>query len=161
MYRTNKVIVLIFFGFFFSNSVLAQQGFSTVAKDANSVHGHINYTIGQVFYQYESSGEGSVTEGLQQTFKITPIIGVEIKNINLSCSIYPNPTVNILTLEVNESVNNTLIYSLVDLNGKILKTGNVNNLKTQISLEQFSKATYYLSIKSDNNILKVFKIVKQ
>jgi hypothetical protein len=63
-----------------------------------------------------------LAQGVQQSFEISEVIGIEeVKNINILVTIYPNPTNDYLTLNVKDFEISTLSYQLYDIDGKLLK----------------------------------------
>ncbi|MCB0482090.1 MAG: T9SS type A sorting domain-containing protein [Flavobacteriales bacterium] len=75
----------------------------------------------------------------------------------LKYKIYPNPTSSTLTLELN--TNQTVNYTLQNLNGQILQQGSFER-STQISTSNLANSIYFLQIKG-NGILETRKIVVQ
>ena len=75
---------------------------------------------------------------------------------------YPNPVTDILVVEVN-NLNENAILTFVDVQGKIVKTVNLNpvNLKIycQIDLHDISQGMYLLNLRNDS-IFKSGRLVK-
>ena len=69
--------------------------------------------------------------------------------------IYPNPTVEEITIEKSGYFS----YQLVSINGDILLNGIANDKET-VSLKEFASGTYFLNINSENNTT-THKVVKQ
>ena len=60
-------------------------------------------------------------------------------------SVFPNPTENFITLEVNNSMD----FSLVDLNGRTIQNGVINN-NTNIDLSSLNSGSYILRLSNEN-----------
>jgi hypothetical protein len=71
--------------------------------------------------------------------------------------VYPNPTLDKLTIEVDENLVNEMYY-LFDHSGRIVLTGKIDSVKQKISIEQLSSGTYILQL---SNELFRSKIIKQ
>lgn len=63
-------------------------------------------------------------------------------------SIYPNPTVNFVNIE---SVTNGS-YSIVDMNGAIVLSGEVSN--NPVNVSNLEEGTYFININSDNSVYR-------
>lgn len=99
-------------------------------------------------------------ESINANYNINPY---KIAITNLNCSLgleeldiqkfqfYPNPVINILTIESN--VNSS--YQLLDYLGKIIKNGTLINGHNTIELQSLSKGIYYIKI--DSEIKKIIK----
>jgi transforming growth factor-beta-induced protein len=71
-------------------------------------------------------------------------VGVN-ENQENKISVFPNPTENFITLEVKNSTN----YSLVDLNGRTLQNGVINN-NDSIDLSSLNSGSYILRLSNEN-----------
>lgn len=142
------------------SSLHAQQTTLSSGGDATG-SGSLSYSIGQVFYETNSGIDGTVAQGVQQAYEISSIVGVkEYDAITLGFEIYPNPTVNYLTLDVNDFPLDKLDYVLYDLSGKVLANDMLNENKTIIEMMNFPPSTYFLKVTDGTSIMKTFKIIK-
>jgi hypothetical protein len=140
----------------------AQQ--STVASGGNAsgVGGTVSYTVGQLVYTTTTQLGGSIAEGVQQPFEIETVLGPEeVKGITLQCTVYPNPTSEGVTLQIENYDIKNLSYTIFDLNARIIANKNISSKQTYISMENLASATYYIKIMKLNKELKVFKIIKK
>ena len=77
-------ILLIFTSFFVCTSLHAQESFSASSDQVSGAGGSLSYSVGQVVYAtYSDKNTGSVSQGVQQTYNITALLGVEIAAIKL------------------------------------------------------------------------------
>jgi len=65
-------------------------------------------------------------------------------------SIYPNPAATNFTIHFDPSVNHHTTYSLVDMNGRVIKTGIVQNQYTVVSCENLSDGIYLCRIEEND-----------
>jgi transforming growth factor-beta-induced protein len=77
---------------------------------------------------------------------LSSFLGVN-ENQENKISVFPNPTENFITLEVKNSMN----YSLVDLNGRTLQNGVINN-NDNIDLSSLNSGSYILRLSNENGI---------
>jgi len=130
---------------------------NTVASggDATGTGGSVSYTIGQIDYQTSSNANGTVSQGVQQPYEIYPL---GIKENAILMSIYPNPTTDILKLELSSI--DQISYQLVDAKGKILINKAVTELKTDIEMKIYASGTYFLTLLKSNTKIESTKIIK-
>lgn len=57
--------------------------------------------------------------------------GIKETELNISLSVFPNPTANNLTLQISDYNNQKLSYQLIDMQGKLLSNGQVTAQQTQ------------------------------
>ncbi len=140
----------------------AQQALDATGGEALGSGGSASYSVGQMFYNtLKGSNEYSVAEGVQQPFEISIVTGIDdASGIMLECSVYPNPTRNMLTLKVENYLSERLIYQLFNMSGELLESKKLTGDKTAISMAGYVRATYFLRIVDDQKKIKVFKIIK-
>lgn len=153
-------ISFLFFSLFNTSCFYAQSNVVTSGNDINGVGGTVSFTVGQIDYTTKNSSSGIVTEGVQQPFEILVITGIENTTVHLQAIAYPNPTVNQLTLRIDEAGYMSISYILTDLNGKILEEKKINAISTEIQTKELAMGVYFLKVVSDNKEVKVFKIIK-
>lgn len=142
---------------FFSFS---QQDNVSVGGDVSGSGGSVSYSVGQVFNQYQSGSTGNLNQGVQQPYEIDVTLGSEHSNINLSCSVFPNPAQNFLILTSSFSPSMAYTANLFDAAGKLLSTTLIQSSKTEINLGPYSNGVYFLSVINNQETIKQFKIIK-
>ena len=140
-------------------SLKAQQGTVASGGDASGTGGKVSYTVGQIDYNYASGTGGSVSEGVQQPFEIFSVGIDDNSGINLTSSVYPNPTVESLTLKVDGDLKD-LVYVLYDDNSKLIESKRIVGTETTIDMSQLAAAKYFIKVINSNKELKTFKVIK-
>ena len=155
-----KFSVVLFLGLGLTG-LQAQESVNTAGGNASGSGGSVSYSVGQVFYTTNTGTNGSVAQGVQQPYEISVVTAIEqAKCINLSVSVYPNPTTDYLTLSIGEFDISNLSYQLYDIRGKLLQNEkNIGN-QTSISMSNLVPATYFVKVIQGNKEVKVFKITK-
>jgi len=152
---------MILIGFaipFFAN---AQEAESAAGGDITGSSGSVSYTLGQVVYTSINGSAGIITQGVQQPFEILVVNGIkEAEDINLKCSVFPNPANEFLNLRVESYTLENLSFQLYDMNGKLLENKKIEGIETSISMKNLVPATYILKVIDDNKEIKIFKIIK-
>ena len=157
--KTTKLLVCLLIGISLTN-VQAQQTTIPSGKMASSLSGNINYSVGQTDYTTNSNPTGSLSQGVQQPYEIFSLGTNDFPNISLKMLVYPNPTVALVNLKIENLSSNALEYHLFDMTGKQISSQKINQAETQIPLENLPSATYFLNVSDNNKIIKSFKIIK-
>jgi hypothetical protein len=156
-----KKLVLVILIVFTGPPLLAQEAVVVSGSNATGSGGSVSYSVGQLFYVISTGTNAFVAEGVQQPYEISVVTGIEqAKDINLICTAYPNPTIDLLTLEVEIADNENLYYQLYDMNGKLLISKKLIGNKTTISTANLAPATYFLKVIDNQKEVKTFKITK-
>ncbi len=148
------------FGFSFT-SATAQNSVNGAGGNASGSGGSASYSVGQVVYNSTFETNASVAQGVQQSYEISVVTSFEeAKEMNLSVSVFPNPTSDYLILETKDSELLNLHFQLYDMNGKLLQNGKITSNQTNIEMSHLAPATYFVKVSDINNELKAFKIIK-
>jgi hypothetical protein len=139
--------------------VFAQESANASGGDALGSGGTVAYSIGQPVYTYASGTNGNTNQGVQQPYEIYSV-GIDEDISTISLNTYPNPTSDYLTLELLDYSNEKMEYQLVDLEGKLILSKSINNVRTQIDLRAYSKGIYLINVIKELKEIKTFKIIK-
>lgn len=172
MNTTKSILTFISILYFGISSLLAQKNIGTSGGISTGNEGNISYTIGQLFIGTYESVEGSVSQGVQQPYEISVLIGLsEYPEISLHCEVYPNPTTDKLILTTETDEMNELSAILTDMDGRLMHQLNITTNSTSIDMSGLKPAVYYLTLfkrtrnasSSETNsrtTIKSFKIIK-
>lgn len=138
----------------------AQESINASGAELSGNTGTISYSIGQVVYHTQAMPGATFAEGVQQPYEIYTISGVEIPEIVLQMSTYPNPTTDYLNLSVGNYNREKLTLQLFDVAGKLLLEETISEPNTVVDMNRFAMATYYLTITDNQKPIKTFKIIK-
>ena len=154
-----SAVTLLIFGL---SNLQAQEAIPTTGGKASGSGGSASYTVGQVVYTTSVGTNGnSVAEGVQQPYEISVVTSIpEAKDINLSVSVYPNPTTNYLTVKVENYETANLQYVIFDINGKLLQKVKATGTETKIETNNLVPANYFVKVLDNKKEIKVFKIIK-
>jgi len=167
-YRLVKLSTFLLFSLGLT-TLQAQEAIPASSGNAIGPSGTASYTIGQVVYFTYSGTNGTVAQGVQQPFEISVLSSVlEGDGINLSYSVYPNPTSDFLTLKIAPSTsfsNQFTTYQLYDISGKLLMNNRIEGNETTIAMSNLSNGIYILKVfqKKFSTVpreIKTFKIIK-
>lgn len=140
--------------------VISQESVNTGGSEASGSGGIVSYSVGQAIYVYQSGTNGNINQGVQQPYEIHSV-GVNEMTLDIDISLYPNPTIGMLTLQINDYNNEKLSYQLYDFNGKRVNYGKIITRQTKINIANLPSSTYFMTVVSiKNNIIQSFKIIK-
>lgn len=143
-------------------SLQAQQAVTVAGGELSGSGGVASYSVGQILYNTVNGSNGSVSEGVQQPFEISVVVETdEGKNVYLKCSAYPNPTTDILFLQIENIENRKLSYLLFDTNGKLIEQQNISLNETRIQMNKYQRGAYFLKVLQGKQEIKTFKIIKK
>jgi hypothetical protein len=154
------VASLLSFTFLLSRAT-AQEAIVTAGIDVSGNSGSLSYSVGQVVYQIYTGTGGSVTEGVQQPYRIPA--APEIKKaggIIMSFAVFPNPATDFLDMRVENFNNENLSLQLIDIHGKVLYNQKITASQTRVVTGNLASAVYGLQVMLDKKLVKTFKIIK-
>ena len=154
-----KISALLFLGLLLTE-IQAQEAILASGGDASGSGGSFSSSLGQLAYTTYSSSNGSVAQGVQHPYEISIATGIYELPINISLSVFPNPTTDKLTLQISDFELGKALYYLIDIQGKILETKRITKSQTQLNLNRFSTGTYFLNINQNDKKVQTFRIIK-
>ena len=155
-----QTIFRLFFILIGINFCHSQSNTITTGSDASNTDGSISYSIGQIDYISSSNSNTFINQGVQQPFEIVTLSGNEIKDIQISAQVYPNPTINNLIISIQNYNYENLSYKLLDIRGREIIEGKISNDDTIVNMQSYASATYILKLVDNNKEIKTFKIIK-
>ena len=157
-----KTYTLSFLAFLLSFSVQAQtshQVLSATGGDASGSGGTVAYSVGQIAYTTSTGTTGSVAQGVEQAYEIYSV-GIKETALNISLSVFPNPTSDFLTLKVQDYNNEALSYNLLDEQGKLVLNEQIITQDTQLAMSTLARGAYFINVLQENKKIQTFKIIK-
>jgi len=154
--------LLVFLAFSLSFSVQAQtshQVLSATGGDASGSGGTVAYSVGQIVYTTNTGNTGSVAQGVEQAYEISSV-GIKETALNISLSVFPNPTSDFLTLKVADYNNEALSYHFLDEQGKLVMNEQITNQDTQVAMSSLARGAYFINVLQANKKIQTFKIIK-
>ncbi len=156
----SKPIALLLAGLLCTGLVQAQESVNVSGGDASGSGSTVSYSIGQMVYTTNTDASGTVSRGVQQAYEIFTL-GINETRRNISFSVFPNPTADRLTMQINDYENEKLSYQLFDMQGKLLSNKHIVTQQTQIDMNSLPTATYLIKVvNQENKNLQSFKVIK-
>ncbi|CAN5255234.1 hypothetical protein BH09BAC5_BH09BAC5_04600 [soil metagenome] len=135
----------------------AQESTNAAGGDASGSGGTVAYSVGQIIYTTNSGATGTSAQGVQQPYEIYTT-GIDQSFQSISVIVFPNPTSETLTLQVNDF--NNLQYEMFDAEGKLILSNNINATKSEIEMKNLATGTYFINVNKENKKVQSFKIIK-
>lgn len=161
IHRTLKLFIYLIL---ITGRLYAQDSVNAAGGEASGSGGSISFSVGQVVYNSIAGTNGSMVHGVQQSYKIVILTGIEFTDIDLKLSAYPNPATNFLNLQIENYSNKDWSYQLYNLQGELLENKNIVSHISKISMEKLPAAVYFLKVFEKQNVIahevKTFKIIK-
>jgi hypothetical protein len=160
--KTNKLLTfLTIVSYLGISNCNAQESPTASGGDLTGSNGSVAYSVGQVVYTTNTGTNGSVAQGVQQPYEISEVLASE--NFSLlanSLLVYPNPSTDVLVLNMSNEDGLQLDYQIVDINGKIVKKDAITSNETNIAVAYLPASIYFLKVLNENTEVKTFKIIK-
>ena len=155
----NSLFFLSFLLSFSMNAQTSHQVLSATGGDATGSGGTVAFSVGQIVYTTSTGTTGSVAQGVEQAYEIYSV-GIKETALNISLSIFPNPTSDFLTIKVEDYNNEALSYNLIDEQGKSVLNEQITNQDTQVAMSTLARGIYFLNVLQANKKIQTFKIIK-
>jgi len=148
----------------FSQSLDADAIFCAAGNYKIDGYAQISWTLGDCQIKTFKSSDAILTQGfLQSRMTITGIQNLNTdKAIQMKC--FPNPVLNILQIEIAETINEQLILELYSSDGKMLQTKIIQpkDKHAEIDFSPYQHGMYILKATSQNKaMVQSFKILYQ
>lgn len=138
----------------------AQNSINAGGGNATGSEGSLSFSLGQLACMSQSANSGSINQGVQQAFEIYVTTSVNEPLLDFTATAFPNPTVNQVFLDIPESQGKDLSFSMVDIQGRLLKAAEIEKPLTQVNMNHLAPGTYFLTLSRQGRPVKSFKIIK-
>lgn len=140
--------------------IYAQEGVRAAGGLATGAGGTASYSVGQLAYLTGNGPGGTFSPGVQHPFEIIVLSTALNVDVDLTSSVYPNPTAKSLTLQIKGRLIYGMTWRLTDLSGRRLLYQRINSESTQILLADLAVGAYLLTVSNTKQDIKTFKIIK-
>jgi hypothetical protein len=138
--------------------LFSQSGIVVTGQSIELSSGKVSASIGQLDYQSTVVSSGSIQEGIQQSNTIT----VEIIEMNATdVKVYPNPTDDVLYIDINSEPNITRLVLLSSDGKSIILDTFLNELHNPLSIKTIAPGVYFMQLIQGEMSKQTFKIIKQ
>ena len=138
------------------HSVNAQSNIVAGGGNANSSTGSVSYSIGQIDFQYSSSADYSLSEGVQQTYSFDTSLSIDNIQYDFQLSIWPNPSADEMNLEFTTNYELPLILTVTDVKGAVIANRSVTQGQYSFDVNTWAAGTYYVNL-NDGEAVNIIK----
>lgn len=143
---------------------IAPQSVNSSGSKMSQTYGSLSFTIGDlvVFSQTDSQGN-TLGGGFTAGATLTTVSIQEADAAVLDVKVYPNPTTELINIQINHSALDQVVVTLTDLQGKEMYKGKYAGISNVIGINiaSYAKGNYMLTLKnSSNQVLGTYKIIK-
>ena len=112
---------------------------------------------------YIYSNDMCTTTSGPHTF-MTPVDGINELDFNTNVNVYPNPVTDKLTVEIDATVNEGSVISIINLQGQVIYSEtikeNTSNYRTEIDVDNYARGMYLLKLEDENSSIQQRIIVQ-
>jgi hypothetical protein len=147
--------------------ILAPQAVNTAGVKFTQANGSLNFTVGELVIKNQTDADGNTLGGgfTNAATSTTTVLSVNTPDkALLNVSVYPNPTNDLLTLDVASTNLSRLVVEITDLQGKTLSSSQYAGISNKIGINTagYATGTYLLMLKNESGkLLGNYKIIKQ
>ena len=146
---------------------ISPQSVNSAGIKMTQSNGSLSFTVGElvVLTQIDANGNSLVGGFTNSSTISTTVLSVQEPDAAvLQVSIFPNPTTDLVQLQIKEANIDEMELELSDLTGKILYSAQYRLMHQNIGINTagYPSGVYLLTLKKQNGqILGTYKIVKQ
>ncbi|MBN9337902.1 MAG: T9SS type A sorting domain-containing protein [Chryseobacterium sp.] len=98
--------------------------------------------------------------GVEHADEILETLGMDVREIGLNLKIYPNPTPDILYLNIDFKDFRKYSFELLDNSGRSLMIKPVGSSTVSFSMGSYAAGVYLLKVTKNGKLIKIFKVIK-
>ena len=120
------------------------------------------WTLGEVAVTTLQGSNNAITQGFHQPKYVVTNIGEPLSGTE-KINVYPNPTSDLIQIEIMLNNNRVIYARITDINGKLVWDNEYKGKQVteSISLKNYPNGNYFLNLSFDNgNSKQTFKIQK-
>ena len=164
-----KKIKITFIALLITKALFAQsiapQSVNSAGTKMSQANGSLSFTVGELVVLTQTDSQGnSLGGGFTAAATLTTVSIQESDAAVLDIKVFPNPTSDLLSIQINYSTLEQVLVTICDLQGKELYSGIYAALSNNIGISTaaYSSGVYILSIKDMNKTtLGTYKIIKK
>lgn len=156
-------IVLLMGSISYSQSI-APQSVNNSGSTMSQSNGSLSFTVGELTVQSQTDSQGNTLgSGFTAGASLTTMSVQETNAAILDVKVYPNPTTELVNIQINHSTVDQVIVTVADLEGKEVYSGKYAGIANVIGINtsSYSTGAYLLMLKNTSNqVLGTYKIIK-
>ena len=143
---------------------IAPQSVNSGGTKMTQANGSLSFTVGELVVLSQTDSDGNTLGGgFTAGATLTTVSIEETDAAILDVKVYPNPTTELVNIQIKHSTLDQVVVTITDLQGKEVYSGKYAGISNIIGINAASYATgnYLLTLKNLNNqMLGTYKIIK-
>ena len=146
---------------------LAPAAVTCAATKMTQSNGSLSFTVGELVVETQTDGNGNTLGGGFTNGSTSSTIITSVQQPNeekLMVNVYPNPTADMLTLDVQHIDVDAYTITIFDVSGKQVYTANHAGVsgRININLSSFESGTYLLNLTSNKQeTLGTYQVIRK
>ncbi len=144
---------------------ITSQSVNSGGTKMSQTNGSLSFTVGELLVLGQTDSQGNTLgNGFTAGATISTVSILEPNAEVLNVKVYPNPTTDLVTVNIQDTKLSEVILEIKDINGKVISTekyaGITNNIG--INTASWTIGIYFLHLKNnENQVVGTYKIIKQ
>lgn len=163
------ILIIIIIGFICNNHAqsIKPESINSAASTMTNTNGTLSFTVGEIVVLTFTDSLGNTIGGgfTSASTASTTVSSIEEPNLStLSINVFPNPTTDLLQIEIYHSSVDLLTVSINDIGGKLVYQGNYSNVTNLIGINttDYAVGTYIMTLtNTKKEVLGTYKIIKK
>jgi hypothetical protein len=143
---------------------IAPQSLNSGGSKITQANGSLSFVVGELFVLALTDSEGNTLGSGFTAGTTLTTVNIEETNVTLlDLKVYPNPTTELVNIQIKHSTIDQILVTITDLQGKEVYSSRYVGISNVIGINTASYATgtYILSLKNQSNqVLGTYKIIK-
>ena len=143
---------------------IAPQSLNSSGTKMTQANGSLSFTVGELVVESQTDSQGNTLGGgFTSGSTLTTVNVKEIDAAILDVKVYPNPTTELVNIQINHSTIDQVVITVTDLQGKQVYNGKYAAISNVIGINTaaYTKGTYILTLNNiKNQLLGTYKIIK-
>ncbi len=144
---------------------IAPQSVNSGGTKMTQTNGSLSFTVGELVVLSQVDSDGNTLGGGFTAGATLTTVSIQETDVSiLDVKVFPNPTTELINIQINHSTINQVVIKITDLQGKEVYSGNYAGVSNVIGINTaaYAMGTYMLAIENINNqVLGTYKIIKQ
>ena len=163
MKRILLFVFLLPFGLSVQSQSIDNDVVATAGTHFNNVCGvKLSWTLGEAVTSTVTDGSWIITQGFHQPWGQGVVAVEDLKAVQISLNVYPNPMDNELLVTINNN-RDQLVFSLYDISGRLIHQKEISPDQRTLDLpvQWLAAGSYLLQVNSiDNQFQKTYQLQK-
>ncbi len=162
------MLLFIIFNIIFKlnyGQMIAPQSLNSAGVKMTQSNGSISSTLGELVVLNHKDSKGNfLGNGFAAKSSLTASVIKEANKDLIDVKIFPNPSSELLNIEINNSKLNQIFVSIIDKEGREIHNSKyfITPNRIGINMGDYSVGSYFLLLKDvSNNLIGTYNIIKQ